>query len=142
MKTLALLKTFSHTGFYDEVSGEALIHSLHQVYNKLKLFRATGYSSAPVRKTSASSGLNIYTHNYVTVNVNFAQIRQEVKNMPSVLPEEQEEILDKIDKLEKIVHSKDSKEKKWDQTKAIIKWMADKGVDVGIAILPLLLQIK
>jgi predicted nucleotidyltransferase len=78
----------------------------------------------------------------VTVNVNFAQIRQEVKNMPSVLPEEQEEILDKIDKLEKIVHSKDSKEKKWDQTKAIIKWMADKGVDVGIAILPLLLQIK
>ena len=37
--------------------------------------------------------------------------------------------------------SKDSKSKKWSKAKEIIKWIADKGVDVGIALLPLVLQI-
>ena len=37
--------------------------------------------------------------------------------------------------------TKDSKSKKWSKAKEIIKWIADKGVDVGIALLPLVLQI-
>lgn len=32
--------------------------------------------------------------------------------------------------------------KKWENAKGIVKWIADKGVDVGIALLPLLMQIK
>ena len=61
----------------------------------------------------------------------------------SALPDtEIEEILNKIDELEKIVKSSERKSKKWENAKSIIKWIADKGVDVGIALLPLLLQIK
>jgi len=48
----------------------------------------------------------------------------------------------KINELEKIVKSPDRKSKKWENAKGIVKWIADKGVDVGIALLPLLLQIK
>ena len=47
-----------------------------------------------------------------------------------------------INELEKIVKSSDRKSKKWENAKGIVKWIADKGVDVGIALLPLLLQIK
>ena len=59
------------------------------------------------------------------------------------LPEEDiEEIQNKIDEIEEIVKSKDSKSKKWSKAKGIIKWIADKGVDVGIALLPLFLKIN
>ena len=47
-----------------------------------------------------------------------------------------------MDELEKIVKSPESRSKKWENAKGIVKWIADKGVDVGIALLPLLLQIK
>ena len=47
-----------------------------------------------------------------------------------------------IDELEEIVKSSERRSKKWENAKKIIKWIADKGVDVGIALLPLLLQIK
>ena len=53
-----------------------------------------------------------------------------------------EEILNKINELEQIVKSVERKSKKWDNAKGIIKWIADKGVDVGISVIPLLLQIK
>ena len=51
-----------------------------------------------------------------------------------------EEIQKRINELEEIVSSKDSKSKKWSKVKEIIKWIADKGVDVGIALLPLVLK--
>lgn len=61
----------------------------------------------------------------------------------SALPDaEIREILSRIDELEAIVKSSERRSKKWENAKEIIKWIADKGVDVGIALLPLLLQIK
>lgn len=42
----------------------------------------------------------------------------------------------------KIVKSPESRSKKWENAKEIIKWIADKGAGVGIALLPLLLRIK
>ena len=51
------------------------------------------------------------------------------------------DILKKVEELEVIVQSQDRRTKKWENAKEIIKWVADKGVDVGIALLPLLLKI-
>ena len=51
------------------------------------------------------------------------------------------EILGKIDELEAIVNSTERKTKKWENAKEIIKWAADKSVDVGIALLPLIMKI-
>ena len=61
--------------------------------------------------------------------------------MSSLREDEIEEITSKIDEIERIVNSKDRKTKKWEEAKEIIKWIAEKGVDVGITLLPLLLQI-
>ena len=80
--------------------------------------------------------------NKVDVNISFSDVRKEIENMSALPDAEIEEILYKINELEKIVKSSDRKSKKWENAKGIVKWIADKGVDVGIALLPLLLQIK
>ena len=61
--------------------------------------------------------------------------------MGALSQDEVDEILSKLSELEEIINSNDRKNQKWNRAKSIIKWVADKGVDVGIAILPLLLQI-
>ena len=80
--------------------------------------------------------------NKVDINISFSDVRKEIENMSALPDTEIEEILNKINELEKIVKSPDRKSKKWENAKGIVKWIADKGVDVGIALLPLLLQIK
>ena len=121
----------SSQAFYDDVSGESLFHNLKQVYNKMLSFKALGFPS--LQETIPQSAPMVQITN---TNENKIDIM-------SALPDtEIEEILDKIDELEKIVKSSDRKSKKWENAKGVIKWIADKGVDVGIALLPLLLQIK
>lgn len=76
-----------------------------------------------------------------SVSVTFESVRDKVNNMTSLPDEDIEEIQNRIDEIEEIVNSKETKSKKWSKAKEIIKWIADKGVDVGIALLPLLLKI-
>lgn len=76
-----------------------------------------------------------------SVSVTFESVRDKVNNMTSLPDEDIEEIQNRIDEIEKIVNSKETKSKKWSKVKEIIKWIADKGVDVGIALLPLILKI-
>ena len=79
--------------------------------------------------------------NYNNIEVSFNTARDRINSMTSLPNEEIEEIQKRINELEEIVNSKDSKSKKWSKAKEIIKWIADKGVDVGIALLPLILKI-
>ena len=58
------------------------------------------------------------------------------------LPEESLSSEDKIalaEKLASILASKDKKTK-WDKAKGILKWLGDKGVEVGVAALPYIVQ--
>ena len=80
--------------------------------------------------------------NVIDINISFDEAREAIEKMTALPDSEVDEILNKISELEKIVQSSDRKTKKWENAKGIIKWIADKGVDVGIALLPLLLQIK
>lgn len=130
--------------FYDDVSGESLFHNLKQVYNKLLAFKALGYPSLieSIPQSVPMVQITNTNENKVDINISFNDVRREIENM-SALPEtEIEEVLSKINELENIVKSSDRKSKKWENAKGIVKWIADKGVDVGIALLPLLLQIK
>lgn len=78
-------------------------------------------------------------NNYVSVT--FESVRDKVNNMTSLPDEDIEEIQKRIGEIEEIVNSKETKSKKWSKAKEIIKRIADKGVDVGIALLPLILKI-
>lgn len=131
-----------HSLWYDDI-GEYILENVKILKEKLELFKAIGY---PVSKYEDVPKIDInnsnLNSNIFEINISFDEARKSIENMSALPDTEIDEILDKIDELEKIVCSKFRKSKKWESAKDIIKWMADKGVDVGITLLPLLLQIK
>jgi len=131
-----------HTYYTDE-NGVARLRNLVIIKEKLILFKAMGYENA-YNKEKAQIEINNSNSNLNNINIelSFNVVRERIENMSALPDYEINEILEKINLLEKIVESQDRKSKKWENAKDIVKWIADKGVDVGIAFLPLLLQIK
>lgn len=123
---------------------EGIKTNLTILKEKMEVFVAMGCKNLFEKEnhTSVQINNNNSNSNVIDINISFEQARKNIENMTALPDSEMEEILTKVDELEKIVQSKDRKTKKWDNAKEIIKWIADKGVDVEIALLPLLLQIK
>ena len=85
---------------------------------------------------------NFSNNNENTINIDsFAETKRKVENMTSLTDSEINEILLRINELEKIVNSTDRKSKKWENAKEIIKWISEKSIDVGLALLPLILKL-
>lgn len=126
---------------YDD-SGSYRTQNLETMRQKLILFKAMGYENQFAEK-AVDNGVTIHNTNRMDVNVNitFPEARAKVEDMSSLKEEEIQEILQKIDELEQLVNSKDRKTKKWDAAKEIIKWIAEKGIDVGLTLLPLLMKL-
>lgn len=140
-----LYECIPELGFYEDVSGETLFHNLKQIYNKLKSYKALGFPNIITSKpqqTAPQVNITNTNENKIDITVSFFEVKRKVEKMTALKDEEIDEVLKKIDEIEDIVKSSDRKSKKWDNAKEIIKWLADKSVDVGIALLPLLLQIK
>lgn len=97
-------------------------------------------------ENTKETGINVIT-NITNSNENnvriesFLEVKHKVENMTALPDSEIEEILSKINELENIVKSNDRKSKKWSKAAEIIKWVADKGIDVGLTLLPLILKI-
>lgn len=90
--------------------------------------------------------INNTNHNESTstanVAITFEEVRKNIENMDKISQEEIHEITNKIKEIQDIVTSNVTKAEKWDNIKEIIKWVADKSVDVGVALLPLILKIS
>lgn len=139
-----LYQYYAEQGFYDEVSGSSLEYNLRNIYNKLLTFRSLDYPGlGAVVTNTPNTVVNIKNsnENNNTISVTFNSVREKVNGMTSLPDEDIEEIQKKINELEEIVNSQETKNKKWSKAKDVIKWVADKGVDVGIALLPLILKI-
>ena len=108
---------------------------------KLILFKAMGYKNQ-FAESATDAGITIHNENHIDVrfDITFSEARAKVENMTSLNEDEIQEILGKIDALEKIASSGDRKTKKWDNAKEIIKWVAEKGIDVAKIVIPLLLK--
>ena len=108
---------------------------------KLILFKAMGYKNQ-FAEGATDAGITIHNENHIDVrfDITFSEARAKVENMTSLNEDEIQEILGKIDALEKIANSGDRKTKKWDNAKEIIKWVAEKGIDVAKIVIPLLLK--
>jgi len=100
-----------------------------------------GLGEAVASNPSTVVNITNSNENNNTISVTFDSVREKVNGMTSLPDEDIEEIQKRINELEEIVNSKDSKSKKWSKAKEVIRWVADKGVDVGIALLPLILKI-
>jgi uncharacterized protein (UPF0297 family) len=92
-------------------------------------------------ESKANNSMSVTVNNIVNIDVSFVNARENVNNMASISRMERDEILEKLKDIETIIKSNEDKIHKWERLSDILKWVADKGVDVGIALLPLILQI-
>ena len=118
------------------------IENMKIIKRKLELFIEEDGDKQAGSDTSITLINQNSNRNDININISFEQARESIENMTALTDSEVEEILLRVDELEKIVQSKDRKTKKWENAKGIVKWIADKGVDVGITLLPLLLRIN
>lgn len=121
------------------------------IYKNLDILANTIENFLESNKIKASNGTsasgnqqitNVNIVNQLALNLSFPEVRNQIANMEQLGSIEAKEINDRISELEAIIDNKTLKRKdKWARLSGIIKWIADKGVDVGIAIIPLLLKI-
>lgn len=128
---------------YEWLSKESLIHNLTLMKSKLEGY-ALGLENPNQRSYSPSNSVNVNVNNTneINITVSFEQARQQIEDMTSLTDQETEEIKAKLDELEEIINSKDKKKTKWEKAKSILIWLADKSLDVGMTLLPLLLKIQ
>lgn len=85
---------------------------------------------------------NVTVNTNVNVSITFEQARQTIEDMPGLNNADTEEIITKIDELETISKEPISKKKKWEKIKPILLFALDKGADVAITIMGLIMQMK
>lgn len=121
----------------EEAKKEEKIASEQRELERLRLQVELSKGQITIQNTNHNEN-----NNNSSISITFDNVRDNVNAMTSLPEEEIKDIRNKIDELENIVKSTESKSKKWSNAKEIIKWIADKGVDVGLALLPLLLKIS
>lgn len=123
---------------YEFLGVSSLLHNLKTMRAKLISYK---YQVNAVPNMVTDTTVNVNIDNNIDIKISFEAVRSQIDNNMSLTTEETIETKQKIDEIEEIVKSKDSKKNKWQKAKPILVWLADKSVDVGTAILPLLLKI-
>ena len=136
---------FAQGNFFDmdAMDEDSLHHNLFVLKNKLIAFKNFGYKNR--KSISGEKGINIQNTlsatQTITVNISFEEVKKQIENMTGLSESETNETLQKIDEIKAIVELREPKKSKWQKIKPILVWLADKSVDVGIALLPLILKI-
>lgn len=130
---------------YEYMDKKSLLHNLFIMRGRLE-----GYIHIfPIVEASRiKQGINVNNvvpvtnTNKIGINVSFKEVSQHIEKMPGLTEKETDEIKDKITELEKINNEEISKKKKWEKIKPIVSFVLDKGADVAVPILSLVLQMK
>ena len=127
---------------YECIEGEALKHNLGLMKAKLQ-----GYiCDFPALTDSAASQNNISVTvpvtNEINIDITFEQAKQQIEDMPGLTDADTEKIKSQIDELENIAKEQTPKKKNREKVKPILKFALDKGADVAITIMGLVMQMK
>lgn len=114
-----------------------VIDNLKLVKSKLETFRFQANAISLPQLPSTQVNVN----NNINISITFEEVREKIEDMTSLTNEETEEVLAKISEIEEVVKSNDKKKTKWEKIKPVLVWLADKSLDIGTALLPLLLKI-
>lgn len=125
----------NHPEYYKDA-----IKMIQGFLNAYLLNGCTDYNIQSIQSPQINITNTLTNQNNISIS-SFTETKEKIEKMSSLTEEEILEILEKLNQLEKIVNSSDRKSKKWSNAKGIIKWVADKSVDVGTALLPLILKI-
>jgi hypothetical protein len=142
-----LYQYFAEQGFYDEVSGDSLSHNLDQIYHKLIAFKTIGFpgvikeTTTPLQQLIISNNSTANANATVTISIsNTIELINQLP--PEVLSDkEKEELEEKLSAIE-VAKTSGNKEKLAGKVGNVLKYIADKGIEVGIAALPYLGEIS
>ena len=126
--------------FYSKLreSSRSIQENLDMMKAKLETFK---YQMNAISLPKPSE-TNITVNNTLNISLSFEEAKQKIEDMTALNREQTDEILSEINKLEKISKENISRKSKWEKVKPIISFALDKGADVAIAILSLVMQMK
>lgn len=111
-------------------------------------FKLIAFKNNDYRNTkSIDDNPNLHVTNTLTatqsqsITISFEDVKRKIRDMTGLTEKETENTLAKIDEIKAIVEKNEPKKTKWKKLKPILVWLADKSVDVGCALLPLILKI-
>lgn len=130
---------------YAALDYSSLVHNLKNMKSKLEGY-IQDIDLKPLTVNQPTKSVNFYNKNENNINnnisnVSFYSIEQEIKECESLTDEETKEALQKLKELEKIYNSGESRKSKWEKSKKILIWLADKSVDIAIAYFPAIMSI-
>lgn len=120
-----------------ENSPTSIGENLDMMKAKLETYK---FQMNAVHAETPTQQINVTTN--VNVSITFEEVRSKIEGMTALSQEQTDEILEKINELEEISKEKSSRKTKWEKVKPIIAFALDKGADVAIAILSLVMQMK
>lgn len=127
---------------YELIGKESLAHNLYLMKSKLQGYLCSFPTKAVEAVPQNNISVNVSNTNEINVTVSFEQAKQKIDDMPGLTDTDTEEIKSKIDELEYISQETLPKKKKWEKVKPILAFALDKGADVAITIMGLILQMK
>jgi len=125
---------------YDRLEDDphSVFLNLRLMKGKLETYR---YQMNAAQSANApSTQVNVTTN--VGITITFDDTRKKIEEMTALSQSETEQILERINQLEAISKENCSRKSKWEKVKPIISYTLDKGADVAIAILSLIVQMK
>jgi|LSQX01.1.fsa_nt_gb hypothetical protein len=125
---------------YSMLDKDSLIHNISMMKSKLTTYKYQVNAVPNIMPPTTNVTVNV--DNKIDLKFTFESARSQIENNNSLTMEQTEEINKKIDDIEQIIISKGNMKAKWEKVKPILFWLADKSVDVGTALLPLILKIQ
>lgn len=99
------------------------------------------YENNNVNTTVNVSNLNSNNNtNKNYMNFTLDDARKNIEENTYISDKEREELLQKLEEIESLQKSKQSKNKKWSTAKEILKFILDKGADIAIMFIPQILK--
>lgn len=128
---------------YEDMDEDIFKFNLQLMKSKLEGFK-NGWndSNKVVQNSDHTSDVNVTVNNNINVNITFTETKKKIEEMTALSREQTDEILEKINELENIYKENISRKNKWEKVKPIISFVMDKGADVAVAILTLIVQMK
>lgn len=128
---------------YEMLDKSSLIENLETMLFKLSAYSMNLNSISKEDNMIIQPIINNTNNNNNNMNIqlNFNDIRKNFENDNTYTLKEKNEIIEKLNELEKIYYSKEFKSKKWEMICPILAWILNRSVEVGIAFLPIIYQI-
>lgn len=132
---------------YGMLDEDSLKSNLSVMKSKLEGYLQNFY--IPQVVPSQDKNVNIYNSNSnnntnsinFEFNLDFDEIKKKIINSESLTQEQTDEALKILSELKEIYNSNESKKSKWEKSKKVLLWLADKSVDIAIAYFPIILNI-